>query len=199
MKVVDRATHLLVAPQAEWDVISHERTDVQSLYLNYIAILAALPAAATFISTALVGTLAAGRLDPMDAVGATLTGYVLSLIMVYVVALAADALAPRFGGRKNMDEALKLTAYALTASWVAGLFTFLPVLAWLITLLGGLYSLYLFQVGAPALMKVPDHKAAGYTVAVVAIAIVLSFLVGALIATWFGMSAIGMLGAIGRF
>ena len=199
MNLVTRVINILLQPKSEWPAIADERTDPATLYLGYIAILAALPAIAGFVSTALVGSLTSGRLSAGVALQAALTGYVLSLGMVFVLALVADALAPRFGGRRGLDQALKLVAYALTASWVAGLFTFLPVVSWLISLLAGLYSLYLFHLGAPLLMKVPEREAIGYTVALFAIAIVIAFLIGTLIAAMFGMKAIGMMGAIGRF
>ena len=63
----------------------------------------------------------------------------------------------------------------MTASWVAGIFTILPVVGWLISLLGGLYSLYLLQVGAPQLMKIPERAAVGYGILLVAIGIVITF------------------------
>ena len=147
----------------------------------------------------MVGTLASGRLSTGTALWAALTSYVLSLAMVFVMGLVADVLALRFGGRRALDQALKLVAYSMTPAWVAGIFTFLPVVAWLITLLAGLYSLYLFTVGAPVLMKVAERDAIGYTVALFALAIVAAFLIGTLIAAVFGMGAIGMMGAIGRF
>jgi hypothetical protein len=199
MNAVNRATNILLEPQSEWSAIAHERSDPKTLYLGYIAILAILPAAATLISTWLIGSLGFGRLGAGVALRAALTGYVLSLAMVLAIALVANRLAPRFGGRSNFNQALKLTAYALTASWVAGIFTILPVVGWLISLLGGLYSLYLLQVGAPQLMKMPERDAVGYGILLVAIGVVITFLIGAALAATFGMGAIGMMGAIGRF
>ena len=199
MNLVTRVINILLQPRNEWPAIADERTNPAALYLRYVVILAALPAVAGFVSTALVGTLASGRLSAGVALWAALTSYVLSLGMVFVMGLIADALAPRFGGRRDLHQALKLVAYSLTPSWVAGIFTFLPVVAWLITLLAGLYSLYLLHLGAPLLMKMPEREAIGYTVALYAIAIVIAFLIGTLIAAMFGMGAIGMMGAIGRF
>jgi hypothetical protein len=198
MNLVTRVINILVQPRSEWPAIADERSDPAQLSV-YVAILAALPAVAAFVTTALVGTLARGRLGAGIAFQAALTGYVLSLGMVFVLGLVADTLAPRFGGKRDLQQALKLVAYALTASWVAGLFTFLPVVAWLISLLGNLFILYLFHLGVPVLMKVPEREAIGYTVAFFAIAIVIAFLVGTLVAAMFGMGAIGMMGAIGRF
>jgi hypothetical protein len=199
MNLVTRAINILLQPRSEWPAIAEERTDPAALYLRYVAILAALPALAGFVSTALVGTLASGRLSAGVAVWAAVASYVLSLVMVAVMGVIADALAPRVGGRRALDQALKLVAYSLTASWVAGLLTFLPVVAWLITLLAGLYTLYLVGLGAPLLMKVPEREAIGYAVALFAIAIVIAFLLGTLIVATFGMGAIGMMGAVGRF
>jgi Yip1 domain len=196
MAIVMRVVHILVQPSAEWEVIKQERTDLQTLYLKYVCILAVIPAIAGFIANAFVGSLTAGRIGVGAALGAAVTGYVMSLILVFVVALIADSLAPSFGGRKNIDRALKLVAYSMTASWVAGAFAFIPVLGWLISLLGGLYALYLFYLGAPVLMKTSESKTIGYTAVTVAIAIVIGFVMGMLSAAIFG--AAGMMGGMGR-
>jgi uncharacterized protein YqgC (DUF456 family) len=73
-------------------------------------------------------------------------GYGLSLAMVYVLALIADALAPSFGGQKREMSALKLVAYSSTAAMVGGIFAMIPALGAL-TLLAALYSLYLLYLG----------------------------------------------------
>jgi hypothetical protein len=194
--IVMRVLHILTQPKSEWPVIKQEQTDLPKLYLQYVAILAILPAVASFIANAFVGTLSAGRVDVGTAFAASLIGYVLSLVMVFVVALIADSLAPSFGGRKNVDRALKLVAYSMTASWVAGAFMIIPVLGWLISLLGGLYALYLFYVGAPVLMKTPESKTIGYTAVTVAITIVIGFVLAMLTGALFGVT--GMMGGIGR-
>jgi len=194
--IVMRVIHILAQPRSEWPVIKQERTDLQTLYLQYVAILAIIPAVAGFIANAFVGTLTAGRISVGSALGAAVMGYVLSLVMVFVMALIADSLAPAFGGRKNIDRALKLVAYSMTASWVAGAFAFIPVLGWLISLLGGVYALYLFYLGAPVLMKTPESKTIGYTAVTVAIAIVLGFVMGAISVVIFGAG--GMMGGMGR-
>jgi hypothetical protein len=88
--IVMRVIHILVQPKSEWPVIKQERTDLQTLYLQYVAILAVIPAVAGFVANAFVGTLTAGRVSVGDAFGAAVTGYVLSLIMVFVVCLLED-------------------------------------------------------------------------------------------------------------
>lgn len=197
-KLLGRVLNILVQPRNEWPVIAGERTEPVALYLNYVAILAVIPAIATFVSLALVGTLHAGRFGAGVAFATAVSTYVMSLVMVFVVALIADALAPSFAGRKDLNQALKLTAYAMTASWVAGVLTFLPVIGALIALLGGIYSLYLFYLGTPLLMKVPEQKAVGYTAVIVAIAIVIGFVIGMLNAAMFGTGLGGMMSGMGR-
>jgi len=194
--IVMRVLHILLQPNSEWPVIKQERTDLQTLYLKYVLILAVIPAVAGFIANAFVGTLSAGRVSVGNAFGAAVVGYVLSLILVFVVALIADSLAPTFGGRKKVDQALKLVAYSMTASWVAGAFAFIPVLGWLISLLGGLYALYLFYLGAPVMMRIPEGKTIGYTAATVAAAIVIGFIMGMVTVAIFGAG--GMMGGMGR-
>ncbi len=171
MGLIERAKNICLTPKTEWPVIEAETTDAKTLYTTYIMVLAAIPAVASLLGLSMIGSLF-GRIGIGFAVTAAVVGYVMSLIMVFVVAFIADALAPSFDGRKNMPQALKLTAYSMTAAWLAGIFNIIPVLGGLISLLGGLYSLYLFYLGASVMMKVPEQKSVGYTVVIVVVAIV---------------------------
>jgi len=69
------------------------------------------------------------------------------------------------------NQAIKLSAYSSTAGWVAGIFYLIPAL-WILAIIGGLYSLYLFWVGLPVMMKVPAEKAVPYIVVIVIATIV---------------------------
>jgi len=179
MGLVDRVKKILLTPRAEWSVIDGEAATTSSIYAGYVVPLAAIPAIAGFVGLSLVGVHTFG-MSIRVGIGAGITGavvrYVLSLVAVYALALIIDALAPTFGGTRSTIQALKVAAYASTASWVAGIFMLLPALSVLGLL--GLYSLYLLYLGLPALMKAPQEKAAGYTVVVVLCAIVLFIVVG---------------------
>ena len=196
MNLVNRVRNILLQPQSEWQVIEAEQTDPQSLYTSYIMILALIPAVAGLIGTTFMVSFMGGRIGMGFVIGAAIMQYVLSLVMVFVVAFIADLLAPSFDGQKNLNQALKLTAYAMTAAWVAGVFTLIPFLGWLLSLLGGLYALYLFYLGAPLLMKVPAAKTVGYTVVVVLAAIVVGFIIGMINAGMLGMGTVGMMGGM---
>jgi hypothetical protein len=180
--LIARAKRIILEPRSEWHVIDGERTSVRELYLGYIMPLAAIPPLAGMIGMTVFGLGRYFKVPIVAAITGALVQYVLALVAVYVLALIVDALAPTFGGTKDQLQALKVCAYASTASWLAGVFGIFPMLA-ILSLLG-LYSLYLIYLGLPVLMKVPQDKALGYTVAVIVSAIVL-FMVAGYIATRF--------------
>lgn len=183
MNLVDRAKNLILTPRAEWSAIDAETHTVQGLYTTYVMILAAIPPIATFIGMSLIGVGFLGttyRVPVTAGIVQLVLSYVLSLGTVYVVALVIDALAPNFGGQKNFMQAFKVAAFAPTASWLAGIFSIIPMLS--ILGLVGLYSLYLLYLGLPRLMKTPEEKAIPYTVVVIIVVIVL-FVVVALLSS----------------
>jgi len=67
----------------------------------------------------------------------------------------------------------------MTAAWIAGIFYLLPALS-MLALIGALYSLYLFYVGLPILMKAPEDKTPGYAIAVIVACIVVFYIIGAI-------------------
>jgi hypothetical protein len=192
MDVVDRAKNMLRQPKKEWAKIDGEEVDPPALFTGYVARLALVPAAASLMSMLWSAQSGAG-IGFGAALGSAIVQYFLSIAMVYVIAYIADLLAPGFEGHQSMDQALKLAAYAITPAWIGGVFVIVPAIGWLLTLLGGFYSLYVFFLGVPALMRVPPQKAVTYTVAVVAIAIGVNFILGLLNVKLLGMGG----GAIG--
>jgi hypothetical protein len=191
-KIIERIKAILTTPRTEWPAAAAEPATVQSLYAGYIAIVAALPMIAGFIKGSLIGTSAFG-ITVRTPIGMGIVGmvlhYVLALVIVYVVALIINALAPTFGGQKDMVQALKTVAYAWTASWIAGIAVIVPWLGWLIAIAGAVYAIYLLYLGLPHTMKCPPEKAGGYTAVSVIIAIVLSWIVGAIVVGVVGTAA----------
>jgi Yip1 domain len=169
MNLVERVKAILLTPKTEWQVIDGETGDATYLFTNYVAILAAVPAVAVFIGFSFAG-LGVGR--------ALILGvffYVIYCVAWYVVALVIDALAPTFGGQKNFPAALKVSTYSATAGWLAGIFQLIPPIS--VLSIVGLYSIYLLWLGLPALMRVPQERAAAYTAAVVAVMLVIMIVI----------------------
>ena len=193
-KIIERARAILSTPRTEWPVAAAEPATVSGLYGGYIAILAALPAIASFIKGSLIGISMFGitvRSSIGAGIGEMVLRYLLTLVLAYVVALIINVLAPTFGGQKDIAQALKTVAYAWTAYWVASIAVIVPWLGWLIALLGGIYSIYLLYLGLPHTMKCPPDKAAGYTAVSVIIAIVLGWIVAIVIGSVFAVASIG--------
>lgn len=177
---VEHAREILFHPRQEWLIIDSEPATVGELYRRYIAPLAAIGPAAAIIGFSVFGIrvpfVGRYRMPFGSALASGIARYVLALVGVFVLALVIDALAPTFGGQKSRIQALKVSAYASTAAWCAGIFALVPPLSFLGIL--GLYSLYLLYGGLPVLMKAPQEKAAGYTALVVVCAIVLFATIG---------------------
>jgi hypothetical protein len=173
-KLVERVKAILLIPQTEWPVIAREGGDTASLFTQYVAILALIPALAGFIGSSLIG----GYTPLVAGLMSAVVGYLMAFVTVFVVALIVDGLAPTFGGQKNFQNALKLTAYSYTPAWLAGIFLLIPGLSFLAIL--GLYGLYLLFLGLPPLMQAPRDKALPYAIAIVLCAILLAIVIGTL-------------------
>jgi hypothetical protein len=178
-QLIERVKAILLTPQTEWPVIAREPGDVSVLFTRYVAILALIPALAGFIGMSLVG-----RYVPFfSGLISAVFGYVMTFVVVYVVALIVDALAPTFDAQKNFPNALKLTVYSLTPFWLAGIFLLVPGLSFLRVL--GLYGIYLAWVGLPPLMLAPRDKALAYAATAVVCAVILLIATGFILAALF--------------
>jgi hypothetical protein len=177
---IARIKAILLSPRTEWPLIEAETADVASIYRTYLIWLAGLSALATFIGTSIVGIGGFGmtfRVPLLSGLASAVVTVVLTLLMIYVLAWVADALAPKFGGRKHFLSAFKLLAYASTASLVASVVYIVPSLS-ILALLGSLYSVYLLFLGLPVMMKCPPARALPYT----AVLLVCGFVAGLAVA-----------------
>ncbi len=66
--------------------------------------------------------------------------------------------------------------------WLAS-HRFVPWIGALVALAGGIYSIYLFYLGLPTLMKCPQDQAIGYTVVCIIVAIVIGAVIGFAVAS----------------
>ncbi len=186
--LVERVKAILLKPKDEWPRIAAEPATPAGLITGYALPLVAIAPIASFLGGQIFGYGAFGfSYRPGFVAGLTgaITGFVVALIGIVVLALIADALAPKFGGTSNRTNAFKLVIYGATAGWVAGIFGLIPALGFLGLL--GLYSLYLIYTGATPIMKVPEDKAAGYTAVTILCAIVLYLVVGVVTASITGL------------
>jgi len=193
-KLMNRVTNILTKPKEEWQVIDGESTSVASLYSGYIVILAAIPIVASLIKMSLIGTSALFTTVHVGIVRGligAIVGYVLSLGGVYLAAFVIEKLAPSFQSQGNTLQALKLVAYAYTAAWVAGVFNLLPMIGILGILAGGIYSIYLFYLGLPLLMRTPQDKVVAYMIVAAVIIFVIYIVIGLVVSGITAASYVG--------
>jgi hypothetical protein len=179
MNLVSRVKGILVNPRQEWAAIDNEPLNVAQLVTGYIIPLAAIGPVASVIGWSLFGFGGLFRLSIGYAVSFAITMFILSIVGVFVCAWVINMLAPTFGATQDMPQAIKVSAYSMTAAWVAAAFNIIPALA-LLAALGGIYSLYLLYLGLPMLMKAPADKAVGYTAVVVIVTIIIYIVAGSI-------------------
>ncbi|MES2443718.1 MAG: Yip1 family protein [Pseudomonadota bacterium] len=164
MKLIGRATALLLNPKAEWTRIEAEPTTVRAIMTGWVAPLAAIGPIVKLIGSQVAGVTGDGMHMPpplISAVTEALIGYALSLLGVYVLARIVNGLAVTFKGRRDEVQAMKLAAYGATAMYLAGVFELLPILRWFE--FAGLYSMVLIFVGLPIVMHAPKKRVLAYT------------------------------------
>jgi hypothetical protein len=163
-----RAQRLLLQPTQEWAAIAAEFSTAGPIYWRFLVPMAAIgPIAATVggIVFGERGSLLTFGTIPVSLGTAVQTGvleYVLNLVGVYALALAIDVIGGSIGGQRNRVQALKVAAYGSTPYWLASIFALFPRIEPL-AMLVGLYSIRLFAVGLPPVMKAPRDKTAAYT------------------------------------
>ena len=174
MNIVERVKSMLLSPKTEWPKVAAEPMTAQQIYVRWVMILAAIGPIATVIGIGFAFGFGFGlRL--------AVANYLITLVMVALVALVADLLAPHFGGTKDYVAALKLSAFAYTPAFVAGILHLLGGVGGVLFLIVALYSWYLFHLGAPVLRKAASDKSLVFTLAVAVAALILGVLFAAAI------------------
>lgn len=185
-RVAERARDLIMRPQLLWPVIAGEATTPESLYRNYIGVLAAIPPVATFLKVSVLGYAVefgqSLRVDLIPGLIALLVSYILLLVVVFGYALVIEALASNFEGRRDRLMSLKLAGYSSTAGFVGGAAVLLPGIGGLVHLVAIAYGFYLAYLGAQILLGMPKDKALPYTAICAAVGIVLNMAVVSLAA-----------------
>ena len=187
-KIIERVKSILLSPKDALTAIKSEEVSIAAFMKEYVAILAAIPAVSIFIGWALVGHSVFGRRSFIGTLFYAALFYILSMVSVFVYSKVIDALAPSFNATKNDLNAFKLTVYAWTPAFVAGIFHIVPGLQ-VLAMLGALYGIYILYLGLPILMESSEEKTVAYTVVGLLVALLTMVLI------WFIAGAIALGGA----
>ncbi len=178
-----RVKLLVTDPKAELESIAVEEMSDLFLWKKYAAILAAIAPICSLIGMSLIGVRVMGvhfRISFFSALSNAVLSYLLALGSVFLLAWLINFLAPKFEATADANRALKLAVFAAVPGWLTGVFLLLPSLS-ILTLVGGVYGLYLLYLGMVPLMSAPQEKAGGYAGATIVIAIVIRILAGVLV------------------
>jgi hypothetical protein len=198
MSLVERVKNITLRPNAEWPVIAGEPSSLGGLYTGYVATLAAINPIALFIGLSIIGVsipfIGTYRTPFFSGLSQAIFSFVMVLVGLLLMAAIVNALAPTFGGRKNLNAAFKLVAYSATPGFVAGVLSVFPPLA-MLEVLAALWGLYIFYVGVPVVMQTTKDKALPYT----ALSMVCAFVIGLILSVTIG-AVLGVVGfATGGF
>jgi hypothetical protein len=171
------AINLLKNPAAFMRQNKDNAVPVNSLMINYVVVLAAIP----FVAT-LVGDLwyYAYRAAYGYAFAVAIATYVLDVAAVYVIGMIIWKLGPNFGTTTGQAKATLLAALVYTPVFFISILTIIPFIGW-ITFLGLLYGLYVLYLGLPIVLGTPPGKEMGYIIAIVVVAIIVYAVIGAII------------------
>lgn len=189
MNILSRVINIATKPKDEWPIIAAETTTVQSLFTGFIMPLAAIGPVCGFLQS-IMFTSAIGFRPSIGLLFVSMVvGYLLALAGVFVTAFIVEKLAPTFQSSGDLAQALKLVAYAQSPYWVAGVLSLIPFLG-ILTILVGLYCLYIIYLGFTPVMKTPADKVIPYLVVVIIVSIIVWAVIAMITAGIIGMGLI---------
>ncbi len=186
MNIKERVTNIIVKPKEEWVSIEKEPPSTRDLLTGYLLILALIPAIGNLIGYWLVGypQIYGGYAGGSFALGLrqAIIAYISPVITAYVAAYIINMLASSFDSRQDFRRAMQLVVYSLTPSLVAGVFMIIPQLS-ILSMLAGLYGLFILYLGVKPMMKTPEGKVTGYFVVSLLVIIVATILISVLLSS----------------
>jgi len=179
-RVISRARNVMLDPLGEWPAIAAERSSVGEVFNPYVLLLAAIPPFAGFLRGSIF-RMGHHPLGFFSGLRWAIFAWLVSLVAIWLFALVIDALAPAYGGTKDRVQAVKTAAFAHTPVWIAGLFHLFGSLGNTVTILAGLFSIWLLFLALPHTMKAPHERTVGYTIATVVLGAIVSMALGWLV------------------
>lgn len=199
MSIVQRAKNIIIKPADEWNVIASEPATIGGLFTGYAAPLALIPLVSTILFTGLLGIsaldmmgLGSGMPTGLMAIASSaVVDFIVSLVMLFVMAMIVKRVSPSFNGNSDKVQAMKLMTYASTPSWVVALVSWIPFLGAFLGLGAIVYVVYLIYVGLHPVLGVPKEKVASFTVVIVVIYVVLALIIAGIAAGLLFSTSIG--------
>jgi len=181
---------LYAHPIEEWQTIDNLDENI-SQSVVHVAIVALIPSIMTYVCFALIGWQFAVAetifLSHKTALIASSIVYFFLILGVFALAYFIHWMARNFEAKSTYTHTLELATYTTTPIFLSAISLLFPKL-WCIAVIcfsSLLYSIYLFYVGVPILMHIPNRRGILFTTSVVIMGFALSFvLIGSKIILW---------------
>jgi len=160
MKIINQAKDIVLNPVGTLNKLKDEKVELNDIII-YLAIVGFPTFLGLLLGYGFVWS-GAGNLIGYGFAIAIIT-YIMTIIGVIVFGFILNAIAPNFKTTQNKMQALKLVSYAATPWLLLGIAYIFPA-AGLISLLGGLYGLYILYIGIPILMGTSKDQQLGFFV-----------------------------------
>ena len=144
------------------------------LALLLVALLVTFPPVSAFIFGQRFADISLSTITARVVTG-MIVSFTLMLGGAYLLARVIDALAAKFGGTKNMNQALRVAMISTSAFWLAHVMSMMSGLRFIELI--GLYGIYVLYAVLPVSMKVPKAEAIPYANIIVIVAIAISLAV----------------------
>lgn len=172
------AVGLLSRPKAEWGAIRERRYRAARSFVTHTAVLALIPAIAGYVGTTRtgwrIGAGAAVRLTEESASRIAILSYLAMLAATFAVASAIHWMSRTYGARQPYGQCYALATWTATPLFLVGVIQLQPIL-WM-NLIVGLpvlaYTIYLFYLGVPVMMEIPEERGFLFSSAVLAFGLV---------------------------
>ena len=160
-KTINQVINLITKPKQTLQEVSS-----QSMTRNDIIIYLAIVGIPSFIGILVgYGLLWSSNFLIVAAFIGAIVYYIVAIIGVIIVGYLINAFAQTFKSQQNQAQALKLVAYASTPWLLAGIFYIIPFYGiGFLTMLAGIYGLYIFYLGLPIFMGTPKDQQVPYLI-----------------------------------
>ncbi len=190
-KIIERVKQIVLKPRETWEKISQEEASIPVLFKEYLLILAAIPALASFLGRWIIGIripfVGVYRFGFGASLVNSVVDYVLIVASVWITGRIISILASNFGATRDDVKGFQVALYSYSPMLAAGILNLIPSLSVLIFFVG-LYGLYILYIGLPIVMGIPKQKSLPYTVviiiAVVLISLIRSWITGAILGAY---------------
>jgi hypothetical protein len=194
MNLIERVKRIATKPKEEWPVIATETSSVGDLMTGVAIPLVAIAPVCNAINSLIFGhSIPLTDITYHPSIGSVLGTLVLSYVLglggVFITSFIVEKLAPNFGSKGDLAQAMKLIVYSYAPFWVAGVLNIIPFLG-ILTIFVGFYGLYLAYLGLPHVMQTPPDKVVPYLIVVIVVGIIVYFIIGVITAAIIGGGAL---------